>query len=52
MSDRLLHPLTAHQRDIWFSDALLPEPPQFSIALREKLSGDIGLTALKAESRW
>ncbi|WP_413105196.1 amino acid adenylation domain-containing protein [Streptomyces sp. Inha503] len=48
MSDRPLYPLTAYQRDIWFSDALSPTSPQFSISLREKFSGDIDLEALKA----
>ncbi|MFF4408907.1 amino acid adenylation domain-containing protein [Streptomyces sp. NPDC001404] len=48
MHARPLYPLSAHQRDIWFSDALIPDSPQYSIVLREKFSGDLDLEALKA----
>ncbi|MBB5122510.1 hypothetical protein AF335_14425 [Streptomyces eurocidicus] len=45
-------PLTAYQRDIWFSDTLAPDSPQFSIALRERFSGQVDLAVLTTAVRY
>ncbi|MFH8370140.1 amino acid adenylation domain-containing protein [Streptomyces sp. NPDC018031] len=51
MTVRARLPLTAYQRDIWFSDTLSPDSPQFSIVLRERFSGPVDLDVLTAAVR-
>ncbi|UQI45505.1 amino acid adenylation domain-containing protein [Streptomyces sp. HU2014] len=51
MPDPARLPLTAYQRDIWFSDTLVPHSPQYSIVLRERFSGDLDLDLLTAAVR-
>lgn len=51
MTDPARLPLTAYQRDIWFSDAVSAHSPQFSIVLRERFSGEVDLAALRAAVR-
>ncbi|MCD9194675.1 non-ribosomal peptide synthetase [Streptomyces albireticuli] len=51
MPDPARFPLTAYQRDIWFSETLSPDSAQYSIALRERFSGDVDPDLLTAAVR-